>query len=42
MGSLDRRGEWLLPPYTRQVIWQDAVIMANHLFQSWDRIRIGC
>jgi phenylpropionate dioxygenase-like ring-hydroxylating dioxygenase large terminal subunit len=22
-------GEWLLPPYTRQVIWQDVVIMAN-------------
>ena len=27
--ALDRLGRWLLPPYTRQVIWQDVVIMKN-------------
>ena len=26
---LNRLGRLLLPPYTRQVIWQDVVIMAN-------------
>ena len=26
---LDAIGRWLLPPYTRQVIWQDVVIMKN-------------
>ena len=28
-GLLNKLGQYLLPPYTRQVIWQDVVIMAN-------------